>query len=137
MAGYTGKPLVQKLGIRPEHRVAVLNPPKPLPEGLEQLQAQNGAKPLDVLVLFVESHTQFETEFGLWMYDLHRDGMIWVAWPKKASGRKTDLSDQTIRAFVLTTPFVDVKVCAIDETWSGLKVVVRKELRSGWTTERH
>jgi hypothetical protein len=63
--------------------------------------------------------------------------MIWVAWPKKSSGFRTDLTENAIRDFALKTPFVDVKVCAIDDTWSGLKFVVRKELRRSMATGTH
>jgi len=65
---------------------------------------------------------------------IHAEGMIWVAWPKKASGVRTDLTEDVIRDFALKTPFVDVKVCAIDDTWSGLKFVIRKELRKSLAT---
>jgi hypothetical protein len=76
------------------------------------------------------SQAEFRTEFAKAARKIQPDGMIWIAWPKKASGSKTDLTEDVIRDFALEGIFVDVKVCAIDETWSGLKLVIRKELRA-------
>ncbi|MFC5861344.1 DUF3052 domain-containing protein [Acidicapsa dinghuensis] len=133
MAGYSGKPLLEKLGIRPEHRVGLVRRPAPLPVELRDVAVAEQAEALDVVLLFAESRTEFESAFATWMRRMKADGMIWVAWPKKASGRKTDLSENVIRDHALKTPLVDVKVCAIDDTWSGLKLVVRKEHRKGWS----
>ena len=85
---------------------------------------------LDVIVLFARSSAQFKREFAAHQGSIKADGAIWAAWPKKKSGIETDLTDNAIRDAALITPFVDIKVCAIDETWSGLKLVVRKEHRS-------
>jgi len=71
------------------------------------------------------------------MQTIRAEGMIWVAWPKKSSGIRTDLTESVIRDYVLKTPFVDVKVCAIDDTWSGLKFVIRKQLRGSLATRIH
>jgi hypothetical protein len=87
---------------------------------------------LDVIILFARSFAEFKREFAAHHGSIKADGMIWVAWPKKASGVQTDLTENAIRGTALKTPFVDVKVCAIDETWSGLKLVVRKEHRSSF-----
>lgn len=133
MAGYSGKPLLERLGIRPEYRVGLVRRPVPLPAELRDVAVAEATSALDVILLFAESRTEFESAFATWMRRMKADGMIWVAWPKKASGRKTDLSENVIRDHALKTPLVDVKVCAIDDTWSGLKLVVRKEHRKGWS----
>jgi hypothetical protein len=90
---------------------------------------------LDVIILFARSLAEFKREFAALQGSIKVDGMFWVAWPKKASGMQTDLTENAIRDTALKTVFVDVKVCAIDETWSGLKLVVRKEHRSSFGQE--
>lgn len=90
-----------------------------------------------MVLLFADSAAVFKAEFGALTEAIRTEGMIWVAWPKKSSGIRTDLTDNLIREYALKTPFVDVKVCAIDDTWSGLKFVIRKELRSSTPTGTH
>jgi hypothetical protein len=85
---------------------------------------------LDVVLLFANSFAAFAAELAASLKTIKSDGMIWIAWPKKASGIKTDLNENLIRDYALKTTLVDVKVCAIDETWSGLKLVVRKQHRA-------
>jgi hypothetical protein len=87
-------------------------------------------KEIDVIVLFAIWQAEFHGEFTKAANNIKQDGMIWIAWPKKASGIKTDLSEDVIRNFALEGIFVDVKVSAIDDTWSGLQLVIRKELRA-------
>ncbi len=132
MAGYSGTPLLGKLGIKEGNRVLLRNPPAALPEALKEFAKTRLQDRLDVIVLFARSFAEFKREFAAHQGSIKADGMIWVAWPKKASGIETDLTENAIRDTVLKTPFVDVKVCAIDETWSGLKFVVRKEHRSSF-----
>jgi len=132
MAGYSGTPLGRKLGIEEGHRVLVCNPPVRLPEELREYAEARHHENLDVVVLFADSYSLFRAEFERLMRTIRPDGAIWAAWPKKASGVRTDLTETAIRDHALTTAFVDVKVCAIDETWSGLKLVVRKELRAAF-----
>jgi hypothetical protein len=130
MAGYSGTPLIKKLGIKEGHRVLLRNAPRKLPDELRDYAEEQPSKKLDVVVLFVMSQAEFRAEFARLSKTIVPDGMIWVAWPKKASGIKTDLTEDVIRNHALEGKFVDVKVCAIDDTWSGLKLVVRKELRA-------
>lgn len=129
MAGYSGTPLLKKLGIKEGNRVLLLHAPATLPEELKEYANARSQDCLDAMVLFARSFAEFKREFAARQGSIKPDGMIWVAWPKKASGIETDLTENAIRDTVLKTPFVDVKVCAIDETWSGLKFVVRKEHR--------
>jgi hypothetical protein len=129
MAGYSGTPLLKKLGIQEGHRVLLRNAPEKLPVELAEYLKARPKNNLDVALLFAKSSAEFEAGFALLRKAIKPDGAIWVAWPKKASGVRTDLTEDTIRNQALKTPLVDVKVCAIDETWSGLKLVIRKELR--------
>jgi hypothetical protein len=129
MAGYSGTPLLKKLGIKDGHSVFLRNAPSGLPGELRVYAGTKLAKNLDVVLLFADSAAMFKAEFGVLTQAIRAEGMIWVAWPKKSSGVRTDLTESMIRDYALKTPFVDVKVCAIDETWSGLKFVIRKELR--------
>jgi hypothetical protein len=130
MAGYSGTPLVQKLGIKPDARVYFANAPAdfpttlgPLPAGVEQVGG--AAKDLDFAVLFVTDRAGLTKQFAKLAARLQKAGMLWVAWPKKASGVPTDLTENVVRDIGLAAGLVDVKVCAIDETWSGLKFVYR------------
>ena len=134
MAGYSGTPLLKKLGIKDGDRVLVKNAPAAMPEEIAGFPKVRTAKNLDVALLFATSTKEFNAGFAALSTALKPDGMIWAAWPKKASGIQTDLTENGIRDLALKTPFVDVKVCAIDETWSGLKLVVRKELRAAFTS---
>jgi hypothetical protein len=129
MAGYSGTPLVKKLGIKEGHRVLLSNAPGELPDELRDFVASRASHELDFVLLFVKSQAEFKAGFAKLAKSIVSDGMIWIAWPKKASGIKTDLTEDVIRNHALQTKFVDVKVCAIDETWSGLKLVIRKGLR--------
>ena len=136
MAGYSGTPLLKKLGIKNGDRVLVKNAPAAMPEELCAVPTVRAARDLDVALLFATSLGHFRAGFAALSAAVKPDGMIWAAWPKKSSGVKTDLTESAIRDLALQTPFVDVKVCAIDDTWSGLKLVVRKELRSSFASAR-
>ena len=130
MAGYSGTPLIQKIGIKPGHRVVLRNHPfsfvkdlGKLPDGVESSERLSGKA--NVVVYFTERLADMERDFSRLAAALVPDGMLWISWPKKASGRPTDLTENVIRKVGLERGLVDVKVCAIDETWSGLKFVIR------------
>ncbi|HLY41658.1 MAG TPA: hypothetical protein VKR52_10605 [Terracidiphilus sp.] len=132
MAGYSGTPLLKKLGIKEGHRVLLRNAPAALPDELKQYRTGRPSKDLDVALLFAKSRAEFRADYLELIKAIKADGMIWVAWPKRTSGVNTDLTENLIRDEALKTPLVDVKVCAIDDTWSGLKLVVRKEYRTAF-----
>ena len=130
MGGYSGTPLVKKLGIKSGFRVAFVNPPLDFVPGLDLPTETNVCpastrRPLDFVLLFVKNRQELATKFALSATKLKPDGMLWVSWPKKASGVKTDLTENVVREIGLAEGLVDVKVCAIDEVWSGLKFVFR------------
>jgi hypothetical protein len=134
-AGYSGNPLVKKLGVREGFLIAVVNPPDrywdlmhPLPEGVTL--AGPRAKSLDFIHIFAERSAELARAIPKAHDRIKADGAIWVSWPKKASGVPSDISEDEVRALALPRGLVDVKVCAVDETWSGLKLVIRKELRA-------
>ena len=130
MAGYSGTPLIQKIGIKPGHRVLLQNPPAgllkelgPLPTGAQSAESLTGKA--GVVLAFAETRAELAKNFKNWGRKIEPDGMLWIGWPKKASGRPTDLTEDVVREIGLECGLVDVKVCAIDEIWSGLKFVVR------------
>lgn len=131
MVGYSGTPLPQKLGIKPGARVAIVDAPRAfalsLPEGVALLDARDGG--LDVLLWFLRERSTLDGELAAMSARLKPAGALWTAWPKKASGVPTDLTENVVREVALPTGLVDNKVCAIDETWSGLRLVWRVELR--------
>jgi ABC-type Na+ transport system ATPase subunit NatA len=134
-AGYSGTPLVRKLGFRPGMRAHFVAAPEDfgvligaLPDGVRVLARP--AAPLDLVMLFVVSRAQLERRLPGLHAKLRQDGMVWVAWPKRAARVVTDMSENVVRDVALPRGLVDVKVCAIDETWSGLKLVIRRELRT-------
>ncbi|HEV7743916.1 MAG TPA: hypothetical protein VGO56_02865 [Pyrinomonadaceae bacterium] len=131
MAGYSGTPLVKKLGFKPGFRAGLVNAPRgfqkelaPLPDDV-RIAVDKLDKQLNLIVLFVDSQKSLEREFSRLARKLVIDGMLWIAWPKKASGVATDLSEGIVRDIGLEAGLVDVKVCAINEVWSGLKFVYR------------
>lgn len=122
-------------------RVYLKNPPsdyadlvKPLPEGLVTFRRL--ARDIDLIHFFTSSRSELESGLELQIGKIKQDGMIWISWPKKASGVKTDITEDVIREVALSMGLVDVKVCAVDETWSGLKLVIRKENRKREPQER-
>jgi hypothetical protein len=131
MAGYSGTPLTKKLGIKERFRVGLANSPKGFQKELEDLprgvKILSGSlpKPLDLIILFADSQRALKVEFPKLARKLTGNGMLWIAWPKKASGVATDLSDNNVRQIGLDAGLVDVKVCAVNDTWSGLKFVYR------------
>lgn len=134
MAGYSGTPLVGKLGVRPNEKIAAINPPgnyakmlTGLPDGVT---ITNRVPPKAKFVhLFVTRRAELEQRLATLRTKLDDTGILWVSWPKKAAKVETDITEDTIRAVGLPLGFVDVKVCAVDETWSGLKLMVRREHR--------
>ena len=133
MAGYSGTPLAKKLGIKKGSRVAVLSGPRRFAsalrkeggDGAEYCTALPGGPPFDIAVLFTKSEVDLAGRFGAAAARLTEAGGLWVAWPKKSSGVATDLNENLIRELGLAAGLVDNKVCAIDETWSGLRFVKR------------
>ncbi|MFO0774276.1 MAG: DUF3052 family protein [Nitrospiraceae bacterium] len=135
MAGYSGTPLVKKLGLKPGQRVLVVDAPipydelvSPLPDGIHLLSRKTA--PLDVVHLFAQSRAVLLTTLAACRPLLADTGMIWVSWPKQASKVPTDVTESVIRAAALPLGLVDVKVCAVNDVWSGLKLVVRREHRA-------
>ncbi len=130
MAGYSGTPLLTKLGIKPGHRVLAVNPPddywnwiSPLPEDV-MVKSRSGSSGLDFIHLFVTDRKHYEKEVLRLKKALKPNGMIWISWPKKSSKVQTDLDENVIRNYALKNGLVDVKVCAVDEVWAGLKLVI-------------
>ena len=137
-AGYSGTPLPRKLGLRPGSRIAILHAPdgfdkaiEPLPHGVTMLSRLTSD--IDVLIFFTEQQKELRARFDRLVDSVRPDGMLWICWPKKASKRLTDLTEDRIRAIALEGGVVDVKVCAIDEVWSGLKLVRRTRDRAPTT----
>ena len=135
MAGYSGTPLPQKLGIKPGMIVVAIDPPDhyrklldPIPSGV------NFAKrPVDnsgFIHLFVTRRSELAKQLSMLRRKITETGVIWVSWPKKSAGIKTDIVEDAIRAVALPLGLVDVKVCAVDGTWSGLKLVIRRSYRN-------
>lgn len=129
-AGYSGTPLVKKLGIREGSRVTFVNAPSDFRKTLGQMpanakvvsQTQEG---LDLVLLFVKRESELARSFATLAARLQPAGMLWVAWPKKSSGVATDLTFTNVQSLGLAAGLVDTKICAVDETWSGLKFVFR------------
>jgi hypothetical protein len=127
--GYSGKPLAAKLGIKPEHIVVLDNAPTGfaidgLPDGT-RLISRAGRAQYDVILAFCPDRARLAARLPVLLPRTTPAGMIWVAWPKRASGVPTDLDENGVRELALPLGVVDVKVCAIDATWSGLKLVRR------------
>ena len=135
MAGYSGTPLPKKLGIKEGSRIALVNAPKDFESTLGELPdtvefIKRPTKSLDIILFFVLTERALTRDFAKLAAKLTANGMIWIAWPKKSSGVTTDLTEQRVQRIGLDGGLVDVKVCAIDETWSGLKFVYRLKDRS-------
>ncbi|MDA1189785.1 MAG: DUF3052 family protein [Chloroflexi bacterium] len=134
-AGYSGTPLIKKLGIKPGFTVTTLNAPShywnllgPLPDGVRNIALTDG--PLDVVHLFVTQRADLVTQLEEAKPQVKQNGMVWVSWPKKASKVPTDVTEDVVREVALAAGLVDVKVCAVDEVWSGLKLVRRLKDRT-------
>jgi hypothetical protein len=135
MVGYSGTPLPKKLGLAAGQRVAILGGPHGFARDLGDLSGVDvemklvGRRPYDTVILFARWRAELAHRFGPTAARLTPAGSLWVAWPKKASGVPSDLTEGVAREIGLPEGLVDVKVCAIDATWSGLKFVWRKENR--------
>jgi hypothetical protein len=129
-AGYSGRSPAQKLGIKPEGTVVLVDAPagaagllEPLPGGVEVRRGNRGRR--DITIWFVTSRRLFERRFDA-VAGAVAEGTLWMAWPKRSSGVETDITEDTIREVALPRGLVDSKVCAIDETWSGLRLTRRR-----------
>jgi hypothetical protein len=134
-AGYSGTPLLKKLGIKPEYKLLFFNEPENYFELLEadmRRQICKANDTPDLIHLFVKNNKEFETEMKKLKDIIHQNSniTIWVSWYKKSSGISTDVTEDTIRNFALKNNLVDVKVCAVSDIWSGLKLVVPLKLRT-------
>lgn len=135
MAGYSSTPLPKKLGIKEGSRVALINAPKDFSQTLGELPhdaeiVARVTKPLDIVLLFVLTERALKRDFQKLSTRLVSNGMIWIAWPKKSSGVATDLTFTNVQQIGLDAGLVDVKICAIDDVWSGLKFVYRLKDRA-------
>ena len=144
-AGYSGTPLAKKLGVKAGMRVALINAPVgfvdllgELPEGVEVFLGEGDTLPdgrvsasggIDILHIFTNSREGLFRGLEAGRREIRQDGAIWVSWYKKAARMPTEITEDTIREAALPLGLVDVKVCAVDEKWSGLKLVIRKENR--------
>jgi hypothetical protein len=134
MAGYSGTPLAKKLGIKAGSNLLLVGAPneylallEPLPEGV-QFNTQL-SEATDIVQVFAVRRAELQQRLSSYRAKLKSTGMVWVSWPKKSTKLPTDITEDTIREVALPLGFVDVKVCAVNEVWSGLKLVIRKELR--------
>jgi hypothetical protein len=134
MSGYSGTPLAKKLGIRAGTRLYLHDGPRnyarlvaPLPEGAHIVARLD--QDTDIVHLFAVSRGVLAKALGAALKGMRADAAIWVSWPKKASGVATDITEDVIRTIALPMTLVDIKVCAVDEVWSGLKLVIRKAAR--------
>ncbi len=134
MAGYSGTPLAGKLGIKPGMSVCAVNAPadygallEPLPDNVTFARATAGE--LDIVHIFTKKRSDLIKLIHSYKTKIKQNGAIWVSWPKKASGISSEINEDTVREVALPLNLVDIKVCAVDETWSGLKLVIRKEHR--------
>lgn len=130
MAGYSQRPLVEKLGLKEGYKVLFLNPPAGYEDTLGKLpgnavRVRKLKGPLDFIHFFTKKKLELEAKFSTMIKELTPNGMIWISWPKGSSKVETDLNDNKVREIGLKNGMVDVKVCAVDEVWSGLKFVFR------------
>ena len=143
MAGYSGTPLPKKLGLKPEFRIAFFQLPGDIKTALQEILTQcslikdsrdrEGQNQLDFAMIFVKSQAEMKEQFPKFARRLAPAGMLWVSWPKKASGVVTDLGENDVMRTGLAAGLVDVKVCAVSEIWSGLKFVIRVKDRANAT----
>ena len=134
MAGYSGRSLVEKLGIKPRTRIAIIDPPRgfratlgKLPAGVTVAGRISGTYPF--IHFFTRRRAVLESRLAALLRALERDGALWISWPKQSSGVETDMTEDVVRAVALPTGLVDVKVAAVDDVWSGLKLVRRRKNR--------
>lgn len=133
-SGYSGTPLAKKLSLRDGQRVWFWNMPQSVADEIDEYALEltfvaDPAEGVDAAHVFVTDRAELERLLAVLRRQIAPDGQIWVSWPKKAAGVRTDITEDTIRESALPLGLVDTKVCAVDQTWSGLKLVIRKELR--------
>ena len=133
-AGYSGKPLAMKLGLRDGQRVWFDAMPESVADeigdyALDLIPIAEPAQGIDAAHVFVTERAALERRLNQLRHQIAPAGQVWVSWPKQAAKVPTDITEDTIREVALPLGFVDTKVCAVDEVWSGLKLVIRKELR--------
>jgi len=134
-AGYSGTPLPTKLGIKPGYSVALVGAPPGFPDvlgdppGAELLDGLPAGELLDVIVFFTTSRAEYEAEFSTLRAHMAPACGLWIAWPKRAARVPTDVTEHVVREIALPTGLVDNKVCAIDQVWTGIRLVIRRELR--------
>ena len=131
MAGYSGTPLPKKLGIKDGHRVAAVGAPPEfavLLDGVPLTPHLRGR--FDVIVFFTTERAKLAKRLAALRKAMEADAGLWISWPKKASKVTTDMTEDVVREVALPTGLVDNKVCAVDDVWSGLRLVIRKELRA-------
>ena len=133
-AGYSGTPLPRKLGIKPDARLGLIGAPAGfeatlgrLPPGVRVVERARG--PLDVIVAFTARRSELRRRLPALRGALDPAGGLWIAWPKRASGVATDVTETVVRRDALAAALVDIKVCAVDATWSGLKLVIPRAMR--------
>ena len=127
VAGYSGTPLARKLGVTPDSIVLLDGAPEGICLDIDvPVRRRLGAGPYDVIVCFCTTRQRLATRWAVLHPRTTPAGALWIAWPKRASGVPTDLDENVVRGYALAHGRVDVKVCAIDEVWSGLKHVIRK-----------
>lgn len=143
MASYSGAPLPKKLGIKEGHQVALIDAPTDfeltlgqLPEGVTIERDPSGREPFNVILCFAIAESPLRKRFAQLARCLVSDGGLWIAWPKKASGVETNLSEAVVRAIGLNNGLVDNKVCAVDDVWSGLRFVNRLKDRPSLRQDR-
>lgn len=131
MAGYSGTPLIKKLGVKPGHKLIVVSAPQeyeswlgPLPQDATEVSLRTKSG-IHFIHLFVKDRKSLSRDFVKLKSRMAKDGMMWISWPKQSSGMKTDLDGNQVREYGLKNGLVDVKVCAVSDTWSGLKFVYR------------
>jgi hypothetical protein len=133
MAGYSGTPLAKKLGIKASSRLILVGEVprdfeamiEPLPEGVDIVRGLRGRFPVDTIVVFTKRRGELERRIVELRSRMQQNGGLWIGWPKKASRVDTDLTEGIVREIAIANGLVDNKVCAIDETWSGLRLVIR------------
>jgi hypothetical protein len=139
--GYSKRPLAKKLGIKEGAKVRLINPPEDYFDLLGELPEieylEDNTQLVDFIHLFSKSAEHFGNQFLKLKDEIEKSGMIWVSWYKKASNIQTDLNENIIRNTALSLGLVDVKVCAVDEKWSALKIVWRKENRYSTLLKRY
>lgn len=129
MAGYSGTPLAKKLGIKSGSTLFLDGAPDDYPRG-DATVLRSLSERVDIVHLFTKSAAELSVKLRKFRDRMRDDATVWVSWPKKSSKVPTDITEDVIRAIALPMGFVDIKVCAVDEVWSGLKLVIRRELRA-------